>query len=38
VILWDGMDDLRHPMASGVYYYELKTETGGRTRKAVLVK
>lgn len=37
-IFWDGRDDLRQPVPSGAYYYELSTEAGRQARKAVLVR
>ncbi len=35
---WDGTNHSGERVGSGVYYYRLTTETGTRTRKAVLIK
>jgi hypothetical protein len=37
-VTWDGKDDRGEPVASGVYFYRLKTGTQTLTRKAVLLK
>ncbi|MFQ5650373.1 MAG: T9SS type A sorting domain-containing protein [bacterium] len=38
VVEWDGTDDNKVPVASGVYLYQLKTDTFVETKKLVLVK
>jgi hypothetical protein len=38
VVVWDGRDDAGRSLASGVYHYELSTERGRETRKAVLLR
>ena len=35
---WDGRDDLRRPVSSGVYYCRLECGAGTVTRKMVLLK
>jgi len=35
---WDGRDDLRRSVASGVYFYELTTPDLSRTRKMILLR
>ena len=37
-ILWDGKDDNRKPVASGTYFYRVKTETGETIKKMLLLK
>ena len=37
-IIWEGHDSFGQPVASGVYFYRLTTETGSASRKMVLVK
>jgi photosystem II stability/assembly factor-like uncharacterized protein len=35
---WDGTDDLRQPVSSGIYYYRLITPSFSAVRKMILVK
>lgn len=37
-VSWDGRDDRGREMASGIYFYRLKTGGHTQTRKAVLMK
>ncbi|MEP0829472.1 MAG: S8 family serine peptidase [bacterium] len=37
-VYWDGTDDRGKPVASGVYFYQLRTPQGSQTRKMVMVK
>ena len=37
-VTWDGRSDAGQPVASGVYFVRMVTESGGFTRKLVLVK
>lgn len=38
VVLWDGLDDARRPVPSGVYFYRLEADGAVLTRKAILLK
>ena len=37
-VVWDGSDDSGGELASGVYFYELRTDGGRESRKALLLK
>ena len=37
-VIWDGTDDSGKPVASGIYLYQLKTETFVKTRKMILLR
>ena len=37
-IIWDGLDNNSEKVASGLYFYQLKTETHNETRKMILMK
>lgn len=37
-VVWDGRDNLRQPVASGVYYYQLKVKDVTSAKKMVLLK
>lgn len=37
-VKWSGVSDSNQPVASGVYFYQLKTETESRIRKMLLLK
>ncbi len=37
-VVWDGRDEFAEPVASGVYFYKLTSETFTETRKMLLVK
>lgn len=37
-IEWDGRDDSGDPVATGIYFYRMKTDTESMTRKMVLLK
>jgi acetyl esterase/lipase len=37
-ITWDGRDDNGKPLSSGVYYYQIVSETGSSARKMLLLK
>jgi hypothetical protein len=37
-IVWGGQDDAGHDVASGVYFYQLRTDRGGEARKMLLLK
>ena len=37
-VTWQGRDDNGSPVASGVYFYQLKTSSGTETRKMILLK
>ncbi|NMC44582.1 MAG: T9SS type A sorting domain-containing protein, partial [candidate division Zixibacteria bacterium] len=37
-LIWDGTDDNHRPVASGVYFYRLATETESTGRTMVLLK
>jgi flagellar hook assembly protein FlgD len=36
--LWDGRDDVGHPLGSGVYFLRLSVDDVVRTSKALLLK
>ncbi|OPX35436.1 hypothetical protein B1H10_01290, partial [candidate division KSB1 bacterium 4484_188] len=38
VAMWDGTDDYGYPVASGMYFYKLKTKHYTKVRKMVLMK
>ena len=38
VAIWDGCDENRRPVASGVYLYQLRTEQAQQTRQMVLMR
>jgi hypothetical protein len=35
---WDGKDDNGGPVASGLYFYQLKTSSGNETREMLFIK
>ena len=37
-VVWDGVDEQGSPLPSGVYYYQLSTEQGRESRKAVMLR
>lgn len=37
-VYWDGKDGFDNPVASGIYFYKIKTEDFAETRKMVLMK
>jgi flagellar hook assembly protein FlgD len=37
-VIWDGKDDTGDPVASGVYFYRIKTEQFNDTKKMLLLK
>ena len=37
-ILWDGKDDQQHPVAGGIYFYQLRNGDQCATRKAIVIK
>ncbi|MBN2226390.1 MAG: S8 family peptidase [candidate division Zixibacteria bacterium] len=37
-IVWDGVDKNGRPVASGMYFYRLKTDSGVQTRKMLMLK
>jgi len=37
-VVWDGRDDHGHPVASGTYFYSLRTPDFEKTRRLVLIK
>jgi hypothetical protein len=37
-VIWDGSDDLGHPVKAGVYFVRLETDGAQRTEKAVLLR
>jgi hypothetical protein len=37
-VLWDGRDALGKRRASGIYYYQLKTDTGVERKRCILLK
>ncbi|MGH2570609.1 MAG: FlgD immunoglobulin-like domain containing protein, partial [bacterium] len=37
-LLWDGRDDAGHALASGVYFYRLRTPAESRTGRVQLVR
>jgi len=37
-VIWDGKDEKGREVASGIYFYQLKTEDYTSTKKMVLLK
>jgi len=37
-VIWDGKDDQENEVASGIYFYQLKTEEFSQTRRMVLIR
>ena len=37
-IIWDGKDDIGKEVASGIYFYQLKTKDYTATKKMVLLR
>jgi hypothetical protein len=37
-VSWNGTDDSGRPVASGVYYYSLKTDSGTQSRRLSLIR
>jgi hypothetical protein len=37
-VTWNGLDERGRPVASGVYFFQLRTERDVRTRRAVLLR
>jgi len=37
-VVWDGTDDKRNPVSSGIYFYKLKTDNFEKTKKMILMK
>lgn len=37
-VVWNGHDGNENPVSSGIYFYKMKTKTGGQTKKMILMK
>ena len=38
VLVWDGLDDSRLQVPSGIYYYRIQTDSGSKIRKMTLIR
>jgi hypothetical protein len=38
IVTWNGTDELNHPVASGIYFYEIRTTEYNKVKKMILIQ